>query len=61
MTSSLFIYRTKSSPNGVYSYRKAFAPMGANAFLYEITPIYKTGNDENDRVSSPEGVPILLK
>ena len=34
--------------------------MGANSFLYEMTPIYKRGNNENDRVASPESVHIHL-
>ena len=35
--------------------------MGANSFFYETTPIYLGGNDENDRVASPESVPIHLQ
>ena len=35
--------------------------MGANSFLYEMTPICIGGNNENDRVASPESVPIHLK
>ena len=34
--------------------------MGANSFLYEMTPIIMGGNNENDRVASPESVPIHL-
>ena len=30
--------------------------MGANSFLYEMTPIYLGANNENDRVASPESV-----
>ena len=35
--------------------------MGENSFLYEVTSIYSGGNDENERVASPERVPIHLK
>ena len=35
--------------------------MGANSFLYEMTPIYMGGNNENDRVACLESVPIHLK
>ena len=28
--------------------------MGANSFLYEMTPFYRGGDNENDRVASPE-------
>ena len=35
--------------------------MGANSFFYEKTPIYMGGNNENDRVASPESIPIQLK
>ena len=38
-----------------------FAQMGANSFLYEMTPIYMGGNNENDRVASLESVPIQHK
>ena len=34
--------------------------MGANSFFYEMTPIYMGGNNENDRVASPESVPFHL-
>ena len=34
--------------------------MGANSFLYEMTPSYMGGNSDNDRVASPECVPIHL-
>ena len=33
------------------------ASMGANSLFYEMTPIYMGGNNENDRVASPESVP----
>ena len=42
------------------SRRKRFAPMGANSFLHEITPTCMGGN-KNDRVASPESVPIHFK
>ena len=32
-----------------------------NYFLYKMTPIYMGGNNANDRVSSPESVPIYLR
>ena len=35
--------------------------MGANSFLFEKTQIYIGGNNENDRVTSLESVPIHLK
>ena len=57
----LVAYRLKSSQNGVISYRNEFAPVGANSFLYEMTPIYMGGNYKNDKVASPESVPIYLK
>ena len=53
-------WRTKSSQNGVFSLRKEFALVGANSFPYEMTPIHMGGNNENDRVASPESVPIHL-
>ena len=34
--------------------------MGANSFLYERTPIYMGGNNDNHRLASPESVPIHL-
>ena len=40
-------------PDGVYSEREEFAPMGANSFLYELTPIYMGGNNENDKSCFP--------
>ena len=33
----------------------------ANSFLHEMTPIHMGGNNENDRVASPESVTIHLK
>ena len=36
------------------------APMGAKSFLYEMTPFYMGGNNENNRVASPESVLIHL-
>ena len=33
---------------------------GANSFLYEMTPIYMGDINENDRVASPESIPIHL-
>ena len=41
--------------------RKKFAQMGANFFLYVVTSIFMGGNNENDRVASPESLPIYLK
>ena len=37
----------KRKTNRVYSLRKEFAPLGANSFLKELTPIEKSQN-END-------------
>ena len=34
--------------------------MAANSFLFEMVPIYMGGNNENDRVTSPESVSIHL-
>ena len=34
--------------------------MGANPFLYEMTPIEMGSNNENYRIASPESVPIHL-
>ena len=45
----LLNWRTKSSQNRVYSQRNEFAPIGANAFLSEMTPIYIGDKNENDR------------
>ena len=28
--------------------------MGTNSFVYEMVPIYMGGNNENERVASPE-------
>ena len=47
-------------PNLIYSYRKEFAPMGANSFLGEMTPIYMRGNNENDRVAVLKVYPVTL-
>ena len=60
VTSCLLTWKTKSSKNGVCSY-KEFAPMGVNSFLFEMISIYLGSNNENDRVASPESVPICLK
>ena len=49
-----------SLPKGVISQREEFATMRANSSLYEMTPISMGGNNENDRVTSAEGVPIHL-
>ena len=54
MTSYLLTWRMKSSQNGVYSLRKEFAAVGADSFLYEMTPVSIKANYENDRVASPE-------
>ena len=35
--------------------------MVANSYFYEMTQIYIGGKDENDRVASPESVPIQLQ
>ena len=35
--------------------------MGADSFLYEMTPIYIGGNNERHKVASPVSVPIDLK
>ena len=63
MTSCLLTWRTKSSPMGVtLKGKKNNAPMGGNlSFLYEMTPLYMRGNDENERVASPESVSSYLK
>ena len=34
--------------------------MGANSFLFEMSPIYMGGYNENDSVGSPESVHIQL-
>ena len=60
LTSCLLTWRTKSALNEVYSERNEFAPLGANSFLEEMTTVYMGGNNENDRVASPESVPIHL-
>ena len=61
MTSCLLTWMLKFSQNVVYSKRKESALMGGNSFLYEKNPIYMGSNNENDRVTSPESVPIQLK
>ena len=60
VTSYLLTWRRKSSKNGIYSCGKEFALLGANSFLHEMNPIYMGGTNENDRVVSPEYVPIHL-
>ena len=42
---------------GINSYRKEFAPHGANPFHQELTPMEKGGKNENGKVASPESVP----
>ena len=54
MTSCLLPWRMKSSQTWVYSFMNEFALVGANSFLYEMTPIYIGGSNENDRVTFPE-------
>ena len=61
MTSYLLTWMLKSSQNGIYSKRKESALVGENSYLYGKNPIYMGGNNENDRVTSPESVPIQLK
>ena len=58
--SILITWRTKFSQNAVYSSREIYAPMGANSIHYEMTSNYIGDNNENDRVASPESVPIHL-
>ena len=43
---SLFVDNGNPSRR-VYSQRKEFAPIGANSFLKEVTPIEKEGKNEN--------------
>ena len=40
--------------------KKRICSDGANSFLYEMTPIYMGGNNENDEVASPESVTVTL-
>ena len=35
--------------------------LGANSFLYELTPFGNGGKNQNDRVASPESVTLYLK
>ena len=35
--------------------------MGANSFFYEMNPSFMRGNNENDRVASPESITVHLK
>ena len=43
----------------VYSFKNKFAPTEANSFLEDLTPTKK--ESKNERVASPERVPISLK
>ena len=53
----MLLRRTKSSQKrGVLSKERI-----TNPFIYKMTPIYMGGNNENDRVASPESVLIHLK
>ena len=40
--------------------KQEFAPMGANSFLYEMTPISVGGNNENESVAYPESLSMHL-
>ena len=51
----LFAFLEKCSTFNIGS-----TPMGANSIIYQMTPIYMGGNNENDRVAPPESVPIHL-
>ena len=61
MTSRLLTWRMKFSPKKSLLLKERICSDGANYFLYEVTPIYMGGNNENDRVASPESVSIHLK
>ena len=54
-----FPWRKKPFLIGVYSYRKEFAPSGANSFLKELTPIEKGSKKENTKVASSESIPVF--
>ena len=41
--------------------KNEFAPTGANPLLYEMTPIYIEGNNDNDRVASLKVYPFTLR
>ena len=38
---------------GINSYSKEFAPVGANSFLKELTPMENGGKNENGKIASP--------
>ena len=40
--------------------KEGTGPIGTNSFFYEMAPFYMAGNNENDRVASPESVSIHL-
>ena len=46
----------KLFPKWVLLLKEEFAPMGANSFFYEMTPIHMGGKNENDRVAFPGSV-----
>ena len=48
-------------PIWVYSFRKEFAPKGANSFLEELIPIENEGKKEIANVASPENIHIHHK
>ena len=50
----------EASLKSVISYRKEFAPNGANSFLKELTFIWKAGRYENGGYF-PESVPIQFE
>ena len=61
MTSCQLPGRMKPFRKGVFSYRKEFAPTGANSFLLELIPSEKGKKNENGRVASPGSLSNQVK
>ena len=47
-------------PNSGILLMERICSLGANSFLYELTPIEKIGRNKSGRVASPESVPFYL-
>ena len=54
----LVTYCSQTLPEGVYPYRKEFAPRGTNSFLKELTSSGKGPENQTGRVASLGSVPI---
>ena len=59
---SCLVPRTREPfQNGVYSYKKEFAPKGANSFFEELSLMEKGSKQGSGRVVAPESVRIHHK